>query len=508
MEIWDRLLDNRDTDDGRPVYERIADAIAAAIDSGDVAPGVRLPTVRELSRRLNVSSTTVMSVYNRLGEKGMVRGETGRGTFVNPPAQAERHRPLGRAAAQSRVPVNRRAWRRRLLAQSESRLQHAFPTAVDLMRGSPDRALYPLTELKRAYRAAVGKTTAHDLEYPRHLDLDPVLAEPILAILDRDEISATSEQLLVMNSSQQFLQLFAHMLMDQAGDEPVIAVEEPGYQTAMDTFEHAGCLLLGVPIDQHGMNPAALDDALNRGASAVLFTPRVQSPTGTSWSSARRRQLADVLAQHPDVKIFEDDHFAEASARPGGSLYSDRRLRGRVVYVRSFAKSIAPDLRVAVGVADPSVRSALNVQKSFADGWTSRIGQRTLGHLLAGDDVFQAMDRTRAAYAERRAVMLDALTSRLAGSGVTLPEASDIDGLHVWLTLPVGCSADQVAEYAAQRGFLVAPGEPFYVQPGNESHLRVNAGAAVPDLIREASSALADAVERAASSPVSAVLTP
>ena len=126
-----------------------------------------------------------------------------------------------------------------------------------------------------------------------------------------------------------------------ASPKLVVAVEEPGYPTIFDTYERAGYSLIGVDVDVHGAVPRSLDAALAAGAQAVLLTPRAHNPTGASWTRRRAADLADVVADHPGVLVIEDDQFAGiASTRPG-SLLADTRLEERVVYIRSFSKSIA-----------------------------------------------------------------------------------------------------------------------------------------------------------------------
>lgn len=88
---------------------------------------------------------------------------------------------------------------------------------------------------------------------------------------------------------------------------PIVAVEEPGDPTIMDTLEQKGAQLVGVSVDEFGAIPESLDDVLARGVSAVLFTPRGHNPTGASWNAQRMAALANVLAGHPDVLIIEDD---------------------------------------------------------------------------------------------------------------------------------------------------------------------------------------------------------
>jgi GntR family transcriptional regulator/MocR family aminotransferase len=370
------------------------------------------------------------------------------------------------------------AWRRRALVNTELQLRAAHPSALDLTRGTPDPALIPLAVLQRAWEAVAAATTAAELQYPTHADTEPALAEQLAPRLRADGIQAEARELISGSSAQQFLTLAMRVARTtQRTGELLVAVEEPGYQTAMDTFERGGCRLVGVAVDAHGALPDSLDAALAAGAHMVVMTPRAHSPTGASWTPARRAQLADVLARHPQALVVEDDPLAEvASARPG-SLLSDERVAERVLYIRSFSKSIAPDLRLAVATARDPLRSLVAEEKSFADGWTSRLTQRVLAHAFADPALDAALDAARTAYAERREAAARAIEEVLAplGGGASPGD----DGLHVWVTLPPGCDSAGVLAEAAQRGYLAAPGEPFFVHPGHSRALRLNAGGGV-----------------------------
>ena len=211
----------------------------------------------------------------------------------------------------------------------------------------------------------------------------------------------------------------------------------------------------------------------------MLLTPRAHNPTGASWSVERAATLADVLAAHPGVVAIEDDHFAGIATTKPGSLLGDRRIEDRIVYIRSFSKSIAPDLRIAVAAIRPHLRSLLTEIKSFADGWTSRIAQRTLVFVLADAELDQSLSAAARAYTERRTVAARELHTALApleGSAW-----SGTDGVNIWVHLPPGIDSFHVIEQAAYLGVLVAPGEPFFIRPGRGDVLRINAGAVSDD---------------------------
>ncbi|GAA3974781.1 aminotransferase class I/II-fold pyridoxal phosphate-dependent enzyme [Actinomadura viridis] len=510
LEVQRRIAALRESPgNGRPLYERVANEMAQAIRTGELRPGERLPSVRQLATDLGLSVSTVMSVYTRLAEGGLVNGEAGRGTFVSETPSAAPAAQAPRPAAEPAAARAGSAWRRQVLAQTEARLKQGFPSARDLMRGGPDPALLPLSVIKRAFRDVSSRLTARDLEYPATLGTEPELSGALLKRLAGDGIEAEADDILIGGSTQQFLALLAMLLGRRApGERVLVGVEEPGYQTAMDTLEFHGLGLVPMRLDESGVTAEGLRGALDAGVSAVLFTPRAQSPTGCGWSAERRQALADALVPHPDVWIIEDDQFAEAATVRPGSLYGDARLRERVVHLRSFSKSVAPDLRLSAAVVRQPIRHPLTMAKSFADGWTSRTSQRVLAAALTDPRIDDLLAEARTEYALRRAAVRDAV--RRAGSarglGLSVP-ALDTDGLHVWVTLPDGCDADRVVEAAAHRGFLLAAGQPFFLSPGDQRHLRINAGALAAEHADRLSTAVCDAVTSVLGQPT-ALLTP
>jgi GntR family transcriptional regulator/MocR family aminotransferase len=515
--VWERVRAVRQVDDGRPLYERVATVLSEAIRSGDLPAGRRLPTVRELAELLQVSVTTVMSTYTHLRTDGLVTGEVGRGTFVTKPAgpsPAPATVPAGdgrdrlgvaRPALMRPTPLPAIAWRRGALALAESRLRTAFPGAVDLMRGGPDPAMLPTAALKRAWHAAAETLTVADLQYPTDIDPDPALVEQLLPRLRQDGIEAGADDILVFSSTQQVLALVTEILRTEGGREQVYAaVEEPGYQTAMDTFERGGLGLVGMAMDADGARPESLEEAIGVGARVALFTPRAQTPTGASWTAGRRAALAEVLAAHPSVWIVEDDHFAEAASSRPGSLASDPRLRERVIYARSFSKSLAPDLRLSAVVTGEELRTRLVLAKTYADGWTPRTAQRALAALLADPETDQVLGGAKWAYEHRRRTLGRLIHERTEGA---ISATVGLDGLHLWLPMPSRCGAGEVVAEAAGHGFLLAASDQFYLRPGHDRYVRLNAGVADLAVTSAVAEALARTVRKLPSAP-RVVLTP
>jgi len=139
--------------------------------------------------------------------------------------------------------------------------------------------------------------------------------------------------------------LEAHL---RSGDR--VAVETPGYAALFDLLRARGLMLLPVDMDERGMRPAALQGALERGASAVILTPRGQNPTGAALDGARARELGSVLDGFPRTLLIEDDHLGLLA---GAELHTTVSGRARWAATRSVAKALGPDLRLAVLAGDP-----------------------------------------------------------------------------------------------------------------------------------------------------------
>jgi GntR family transcriptional regulator/MocR family aminotransferase len=464
---------------GPPRYEQLASVFERAIRSGELSPGDRLPTVRQLSAGMSISATTISSAFELLGNRGFVKAEVGRGTFVVPQWQ-EAYQPQARTSQPTRLPAGsarmgpRTPWRRNFLMRASSRLRAAYPGAMECSTGRPDPALLPIETIRRAWADCIEAVSPGDLQYA---GTEPIrhLTDVVTPILEADLIPARAQDLIVGDSAQQFFALVYEVVTAQSeAPVPVVAVEEPGYPTLLDTLERAGARLVGMAVDQLGVIPASLDSALRDGAQMVLLTPRGHNPTGASWTRERVAELANVLRAHPHAVVVEDDQVADIATTRPGTLLSFPELESRTLYVRSFSKSIAPDLRMAIAVARPMLREAVAEAKAFADGWSSRLLQRVLARTLESEDVVAALQRARDAYRQRRQSAVAALNRIVAPRGGG--SWSGPDGVNVWLHLPPGVDSKDVLERSAELGVRVADGEPFFLVPGQGDVVRLNAG--------------------------------
>jgi GntR family transcriptional regulator / MocR family aminotransferase len=464
---------------GPPRYEQLAAFFERAIRAGEISPGDRLPTVRRLSGLMSVSATTISSAFDLLGSRKFVRAEVGRGTFVVSDWQDVNGNSLSTGSATNPLPVpklrgTRNPWRRNALMRASSRLRATYPSAMECSTGRPDAKLLPLEVIRRAWANCIQEVTSADLQYAGIEPIQP-LADILVPILEGDLIPARTEDLIIGSSAQQFFALIYEVVRVKSEKSTLlVAVEEPGYPTLMDTLERAGGRLVGIAVDRFGAVPASLDAALRDGARLVILTPRGHNPTGASWSRDRLSELSDVLKAHPDAIVVEDDQVAGIAATKPGTLLSIPELENRVLHVRSFSKSIAPDLRMAAAVARPFIREPLSEAKTFADGWSSRLLQRVLAKTLQTDEVNVALKKARDAYRDRRQSACAALNQIVAPRGGGCWSGSD--GVNVWVRLPPGVDSKHIQERSAAAGVRIADGEPFFIAPGQNDVVRLNAG--------------------------------
>lgn len=387
----------------------IASAIEREIARGRLLPSSKLPTVRSLATALAVSPATVAAAYRTLGQRGVVVADRSRGTTVAavPPLRVKRATPL--------------------------------PAGVrDLSSGNPDPRLLPALAGPLARLEPGHKLYGGAAKLPELVDL---AAAQFAADGIGGEVAVTCGAL---DAIERALQTELRL-----GDR--VVVEDPSWPRIADLVNALGLAVEPVAVDRHGLDADQLDDALRRGARAVIVTPRGQNPTGASVVPARGRALRAVLARHPDVLVIEDDYVAQVADAPYVPVH---RADGRWAVVRSLSKVLGPDLRLATVAGDPLTISRIEGRQHLSPGWISHILQRLAAQLLADAATTQLLARAERVYGERRRALVSALAAR------GIPAGGD-SGLGVWV--PLADEAATVGELQA-RGWAVSPGERYRIR--------------------------------------------
>jgi DNA-binding transcriptional MocR family regulator len=402
-------------------------AIEDRVASGELLPGQALPSVRRLGVEVGLSPVTVAAALAELRRRGVVVSEPRRGTRIGPGP------PL--AAARPPIPVP--------------------PGARDLSFGNPDPELLPDLRVALA-----------NCQLPVRLYGQPHALDRLLE-LARQQLHADSiptEHLCLTSGAMDAIErvLQAHL---RPGDR--VAVENPGYAALYDLLRAHGLVLEPVRVDDRGMLPDQLHDALQRGAFAAVVTPRGQNPTGAALDRTRARELGAVLERFPRTLLVEDDHLGPIAGTPLHTLVAHSQ---RWASTRSVAKALGPDLRLAVLAGDATTIARVQGLQQCGPGWVSNVLQELVLSLWSDPRVLELVQHASETYVQRR----QSLLSCLAREGIAAHGAS---GFNVWI--PVHEEAATITALT-QRGWVLAPGAPYRL-PGAPPAVRVTTATLAPE---------------------------
>ncbi len=256
-----------------------------------------------------------------------------------------------------------------------------------------------------------------------------------------------------------------------------VLVEDPGYSNVIDLVRAMGFIPVGVPLDDEGPLPEPFARRL-AGASAAIITPRAQNPTGAYTTSGRARILRALLAEHPDVLLIENDHSASVG---GPDAYQSLVAVSRQwAVVRSFSKTLSPDLRLAVMAGSPPLLAKIEGRHMLGPGWVSGVLQQLTHRLLADQRTGRLLARAQRTYRRRREALLQALGDR----GVSAHGAS---GLNVYI--PVQEEAAALQGLLA-RGWVLKPGAAYRLE--STPFIRVTTAALQPAAARRLAQDIAE----------------
>lgn len=469
--------------DPRPLYVQLADQIAEAIESGRLAPGDRLPAMRELSAGLSCAVVTVSQAYELLAARGRAVSRIGKGTFVAEPA--DRDRPFARRWEPE---VGRFSRAQRLEGVMEQLTRATAPGAISLATGHPAPETFPLQDFGRAFQRTLLDDPPEAMQY-RSSTGDPELCEVLASTLRSRGCDADAADIIVCSGAQQAADIVATVLLEERS---VVASESPTYSGTLGVFDARGVTYVEVRSDADGVRPDDVERVFAEHRPRLLYlNPIAQNPTGVVLPQRRGKQIV-ALARRYDVVILEDQTgwqlAYDAAPRPLASYDTD----GRVVLMESLSKSIFPALRVGYLYAKGALAEAVEIAKVRADVFTSTLTQRALWRFASGPGYARHLRSARALYRERRDAFVERLCAVVPWAEVRPPAA----GVNVWLPLPPRISTQAAFDACAREGVLVMPAEPFYPTRIGPPALRLSFGDLPVDVARVGVERLGRALDR------------
>jgi GntR family transcriptional regulator/MocR family aminotransferase len=450
--LWSGLF-RISADSGQTLQAQIRQAIVAAILDRQIAASMPLPSCRILADRLGVARGTVVIAFQQLVDQGFLIARERRGHFVNPQVLATPGKPMMKMdIAPSGID-----WKaRRRVAASDmpraAKQEDWIASTYPFVYGQFDPNLFPTAEWRECNRMALAVLEIRNWAADVVDRDDPLLIEQIQArLLPRKGIFANPDEIIVTLGAQNALYMLATLLM---GKGSRVAMENPGYPDARAIFTLAGAAIDPVPVDKDGLAVADIP----RESDFVFTTPSHHCPTMVPMTQARRQSLiANAIAN--DQIIIEDGYDSQLVDQSPQQALKSLDRSGRVVYVGSMSKTLAPGLRLGYIVASADLVAELRALRRFMMRHPPANNQRAVALFLSLGHHEALVRRMSNAYEERRRRLVQATTTFLPDWKTHDPAG----GTSLWLEGPGGTDTRALAEAAVARSVLVEPGERFFV---------------------------------------------
>ena len=404
----------------RPAYLSLAEQFARAIHDGRVPNGTRLPTHRKLAYELGLSVQTVSRAYEELIRRGLISGEIGRGSFV-------------------------RSVRREV---EPPYLPERPGEVIDLSILKPVCEPMHLDRLKQALAwlgdnlpSSSGLSFRPNAVFPRHRAIGVEWLKACGLAVAPQNVNLTNGATAAMTVA----------LMSAAPPGSTVATEAIGHHTLVPLSTYLGFNLHGLPIDEDGIVPEALDEACRAAdIRAVFVQPSVINPTATLMSETRRAALAEVARRH-DIAIIENDVL--------GPLLLDRPppiaaiAPERTLYVTSFTKIVVPGLRIGYLVAPDRYVAAVANRHLVSNWMATPMVAEIASRWVTDGTAMDLVEWQRSALERRHEIAAEVLGE--------LSYRSHPQSLHVWMPLAGGRTEDGFVAQARLQGVAIAPGASF-----------------------------------------------
>jgi GntR family transcriptional regulator / MocR family aminotransferase len=443
--------------DSGPIFRQTYLWLRRAIAVGDLRPGERLPSTRDLSGQLGVSRTVTLLAYDQLMAEGFIEGRAGSGTYVSRGITTRRDIP---PAPPAKLKLSRFG-----LTAADAALRLEFPAKsplrYDFSYGRSAVGEFPFEQWRRILIRKSRQAPARSFDYGPSAG-SIALREAIAAHLRRSRaVVCDASQVIIVNGSQQALDLTARVLLEP-GDH--VAIEDPSYQGAREVFRAAAAKLFPVPVDAEGLIPSKLPKV----AKLAFVTPSHQFPTGTVLPLSRRLALLQ-WAKRTGAVVIEDDYDGEFryAGQPVESMQG-LDAEGRVLYIGTFSRTVFPALRIGYMIAPKLLAPALVAAKWLCDRHTATLEQETLAEFIETGAYERHLRRARRANALRLQALLDAI-QKYIGDRASITGAGS--GTHLVLWPNQGPEESELVAQAAACGVGVYGISPYYMKPNVKAGL-------------------------------------
>ncbi len=431
----------------RALFLQISDSFVGLVGKGILSPKSRLPGTRELAKILEINRQTVVAAYEEMESQGWVEVVPQKGTFVKEELPIIKQRKLNEKAFYERSQDHFRHDAQQIsVSKSQAKL------VID--RGSADDRLAPVDSLSRAYRAAL--KSSQRTRYLSNIDIfkHNQSEEIVSQYLNRTRgLRSTRDQVILTQGSQMGIYLAANLLLSR---DDVVIIGETSYKGADDAFKAMGAKLIEIGVDDKGLDVNEIESICKtKNVRCVFVTPHHHLPTTVTLSAGRRMRLLELASRY-DFQIIEDDydfdyHYKSSPLLPLAS--SDEE--GRVIYVGSMSKNLAPGIRFGYMVATPEKIVQLKQFRKLIDRYGDLVVQKAITSLIKDGEIERHLRKCLKIYRERRDHFCQLLNENF-GSDIhfRIPDG----GLAIWSVFNKRIDLKKVSERAIRKGLYISDG--------------------------------------------------
>lgn len=377
------------------------------------------------------------------------------------------------------------------------------PDVISFGGGLPDPKIFPYKAVEEASIRAIREKGSMALQYSP-TEGEPFFKEQIVDYCKRHGETVTQDELLIVSSSQQAIDLIGRIFIDPG--DPVI-IERPCYVGTLQAFRAYGADFQGVDMDNDGIIPEKLEKKVvelteaGRKPKFVYIIPDFQNPSGINLSLERRKEILQLASKY-DLILVEDSPYRELRFE-GELLPSLFELdqEHRVIQMKTFSKVFTPGFRIGWVAAPTEIIDKLVMAKQGADLCTSAYTSLISAYLMKDGHLEKQVEISKELYSRKAKLMLDALDEfmpKLDGLSWSRPDG----GMFLWVRLPEGMDSLELLKDAVEQKVAYVIGSCFYADGGGKNEMRLNYSYPSEEQIREGIKRLAGVIEKKAKAEV------
>lgn len=424
-----------------PLYIQVYKNIKESIENGSLKEGDKLPSIRGLSKKLDVNNITIVNAFKLLEKEGFVYSIKGSGTYVRP----------------SNYNIDLEFVDNKNIELMPGGTMSIEKDTIDLSSLAPSHKLFPIEDFKQAMVQVLDRDKGLAFNYPEVNGYEPLRESISCFLKDQYKMDTDKDYIQIISGGQQGIDIISKTLL-LPGD--CVFVENPTYSGAVSTFKSRGAKVIGIPIKEDGIDLEILEEYIKIYNPKLVYTmPYYQSPTGYSYSEETKKKLIE-LSQENSFYIIEDDFLMDINFNKKNLPLKSYDKYGKVIYIKSFSKSFMPGIRIGFLTMTDELLPGIIRSKHNTDISSSAFLQRAFDLYMRKGYLVKYIKYINQIYQENYTAMLDSLQV-LKKYDLEIYEACG--GLSFWIRLPEKLDATVLYEACKENKLSISPGNIFFV---------------------------------------------